>query len=55
MIKYGMKEVKMTDEEIEVFKKLCTPLWYELADKQYPKALLDKIIMNLAEFRAKNN
>ena len=55
MIKYGMKEVKMTDEEIAVFKKLCMPLWYELADKQYPKVLLDKIIMNLAEFRAKNN
>ncbi len=55
MIKYGMKEVKMTDEEITVFKKLCMPLWYELADKEYPKALLNKIIMNLAEFRAKNN
>jgi len=35
MYKYGMKEVKMTPAEIDVFRKRLMPLWDEFAEKGY--------------------
>ena len=55
MYKYGMKEVKMTQAEIDVWKKRLLPLWDEFAEKgYYSKADLAEVKGYLAEFRAKN-
>jgi len=54
MYKYGMKEVKMTPAEIDVFKKRLMPVWDEFAAKgYYSKADLAEIKGLLAEFRSK--
>jgi TRAP-type C4-dicarboxylate transport system substrate-binding protein len=55
MYKYGMKEVKMTPAETDVWKKRLLPLWDEFAAKgYYSKAELAEVKGYLAEFRSKN-
>ena len=55
MIKYGMKEVKMTPAEIDVFRKRLMPVWDEFAEKgYYSKAELAEVKALLAEYRARN-
>jgi TRAP-type C4-dicarboxylate transport system substrate-binding protein len=55
MIKYGMKEVKMTPSEVEVLRNRLIPIWDEFAEKgYYTKAELAEVRGFLAEFRAKN-
>ncbi|MDY6935818.1 MAG: TRAP transporter substrate-binding protein DctP [Spirochaetota bacterium] len=53
MIKYGCTEVKMTPDEIKVFKKRTRPIWNKMAGKLYPKKLLDEVIKYRNEYRAK--
>lgn len=43
MIKYGMKEAKMSPAEIDVFKKKLLPIWDEFAGKYYSKAELEEV------------
>jgi TRAP-type C4-dicarboxylate transport system substrate-binding protein len=55
MYKYGMKEVKLTPAELDVWKKRLMPLWDEFAAKGfYSKAELAEVKALLAEYRAKN-
>ena len=51
MIKYGIKEVKLSDKELERFKRLTRPVWDELADVAYSKNFLDEVVNLLAEYR----
>ena len=51
MIKYGIKEIKLTPGEIELLKKNTLPLWNELAGKEYPRELLDEMLGYLEEYR----
>ena len=53
MYKYGMKEVKMTPAEVDVFKKRLLPVWDEFVGKYYSKADLEEVKGYLAEFRSK--
>ncbi|MDY6932746.1 MAG: TRAP transporter substrate-binding protein DctP [Spirochaetota bacterium] len=53
MIDYGVKEVKMNNEEIEYIKKKTKPMWDKLAGKLYPKKLLDEILYHLKIYRSK--
>ena len=53
MIKYGIKEVKVTPEELERFKKATRPVWDELADKAYSREILDEVVGHLAEYRSR--
>jgi TRAP-type C4-dicarboxylate transport system substrate-binding protein len=54
MYKYGMKEVKMTPAETDVWKKRLLPLWDEFAAKgYYSKADLAEVKNILAEYRSK--
>ena len=54
MLKYGMKEVKMTPAEVEEIKKRVLPLWDEFAaNGTYPKSLLDEIKQTLTDYRAR--
>ncbi|MDY6932753.1 MAG: TRAP transporter substrate-binding protein DctP [Spirochaetota bacterium] len=54
MIDYGIKEVKLTSEEIEEFRKRTMPLWDKLAGKLYPRKLLDEIVYHLRIYRARH-
>ncbi|MDY6854288.1 MAG: TRAP transporter substrate-binding protein DctP [Thermodesulfobacteriota bacterium] len=54
MIKYGMKEVKLTPNEIEVLKGKTRPVWDSLAGKAYSRELLDEILYNLGGYRSKD-
>ena len=51
MIQYGVKEVKLTSDEIEILKKKTRPVWDKLAGKEYPRELLDNILRYLDEYR----
>ncbi|KQC08039.1 MAG: hypothetical protein APR62_05505 [Smithella sp. SDB] len=54
MVKYGMKEVKLTPAELEIWKKRLVPIWDEFAQKgYYSKAELEEVKGYLAEFRSK--
>ncbi|MDI6798315.1 MAG: TRAP transporter substrate-binding protein DctP [Desulfatibacillaceae bacterium] len=48
---YGLREVVMDPEEVQILKDRTRPVWYELADKVYSRALLEEIIRGLAKFQ----
>ncbi|MDY6934663.1 MAG: TRAP transporter substrate-binding protein DctP [Spirochaetota bacterium] len=52
MLKYGCKEVKMTPQEIEVFKKRTRPVWDKMVGKVYSREMLDKVLGLLKKFRS---
>jgi len=55
MIKYGMKEVKMTPAELDILKKRLVSVWDESAEKgYYSRAELAEVKALLAEYRARN-
>jgi len=52
MIDYGhLKEVVMSKDEIEEFKKNLMPIWNEVSGKKFPKKLLDEVIFHLNTYR----
>ncbi|MDY6854798.1 MAG: TRAP transporter substrate-binding protein DctP [Thermodesulfobacteriota bacterium] len=53
MFKYGVKEGELTQDEIEVLKKRTRSVWDRLAGKEYPRELLDSILVHLQEYRSK--
>ena len=55
MIAYGIKEIKLTPKENELLRDTCKELWYEFADKFYPRKMLDEILKNLEVYRAQHN
>ncbi|MDY6853721.1 MAG: TRAP transporter substrate-binding protein DctP [Thermodesulfobacteriota bacterium] len=52
MIKYGIKELKLTPDELEVLKNKTRPVWDKLAGNVYPRELLDTILGHLEEYRS---
>jgi len=52
MIKFGMKETKMTSAELDVFKERLFPVWDKFVGKFYSKDDLAEIKKFLAEYRA---
>jgi TRAP-type C4-dicarboxylate transport system substrate-binding protein len=52
MIKYGLKEVRLTPDEIEVLKKKTRPVWDKLAGREFPRELLNEVIGYLDEYRS---
>ena len=51
LIGEGIKEVVISDVELEKFKNKILPLYDGLADKKYPKFLLDEILKYREEYR----
>ena len=49
--KYGIKKLTFDDEEMKKFEAAAKEVWYELADKLYPKAFLEEILAELEDFR----
>lgn len=52
LIGYGMKEVRLTPKEIEIWEKRTRPVWDMLAGKVYPRELLDVVLGYLEEYRS---
>lgn len=48
---YGLKVITPTPEELDAFKKRTRPVWDQLADKIYPRWLLDKVLRAKEEYR----
>ena len=53
MIKRGMKESIYAPAEMEKMKIKAMEIWDELADKLYPKSLLEELKRQLKDYRAK--
>ncbi len=51
MLKYGIKEVKVSPEELARFKKATRPVWDELAGKAYSHEILNEVIGLLDDYR----
>jgi TRAP-type C4-dicarboxylate transport system substrate-binding protein len=51
MIKYGIKEVKLTPQELDRFKKATRTVWDELAGKSYSRNFLYEVIGHLDDYR----
>ncbi|MDY6855645.1 MAG: TRAP transporter substrate-binding protein DctP [Thermodesulfobacteriota bacterium] len=52
MVKYGLKEVKLTPDEIDLLKKKTRPVWDKLAGKLYPRDMLDEVLDHLRQYRS---
>ncbi|MFH1887088.1 MAG: TRAP transporter substrate-binding protein DctP [Pseudomonadota bacterium] len=55
VLKYGIREGRIAPKDLEAIKERAKSTWYELADKVYPKATLDELLVMLEDFRAQNN
>ncbi len=51
MIKYGIKEVKVSPEELVRFKEATRPVWDELAGSSYSHEILNEVIDLLEGYR----
>ncbi len=51
MLRYGIKEVKVSPEELVRLKKATRPVWDELAGKVYSREILDEVIGLLENYR----
>jgi len=53
--KQGIKPIKLSDKDMAEIDAAAKKVWYELADKVYSKAFLDKILNELKNYRSKKN
>ena len=52
MLKYGMKETRMRQDELTQIREKAKKIWAEMAGRDFPKELLDELQGYLAEFRS---
>lgn len=52
LIKYGIKDTKMTPAALAEMKKVTSQVWTNMTGKIFPKALLDEVLANLRTYRA---
>lgn len=50
-LKKRTKVIKFSNEEMKKIEEEGKKLWFELADKVYPREILDKILKNLEDYR----
>jgi TRAP-type C4-dicarboxylate transport system substrate-binding protein len=53
MVKYGLNVSKMEPEVLKAMEDKTREVWYEMVGKEYDKSLLDELLANLKEFRAR--
>ena len=51
LLSQGIKEVKIPESELKILREKVEPLYWELADKLYPKSLLEEILTYREEYR----
>ncbi|MBW1846260.1 MAG: TRAP transporter substrate-binding protein DctP [Deltaproteobacteria bacterium] len=52
MVKYGIKVSEMKPEELNRIREESMKIWMEMADKDFPKELLDELLLHLRQYRA---
>ncbi len=52
MIHHGKKVIHFSKADMEAIQKASRKFWFELADKLYPRSLLEKILRHLEEYRS---
>ncbi|MDY6933439.1 MAG: TRAP transporter substrate-binding protein DctP [Spirochaetota bacterium] len=52
MINYGCKEIKMTPEEIALFKNRTKPVWDKMVGKAYSREMLNEVLSFRKQYRA---
>jgi len=55
MVKYGIMESRLTNDQLRLMQKKCEKVWDALAGKLYSKDLLKEVKDRLATFRSKQN
>jgi TRAP-type C4-dicarboxylate transport system substrate-binding protein len=51
MYEQGIKPVKWSEDEVKKLEELSRKVWYDLADKLYPRELLEEVIKTIEEYR----
>jgi len=51
MYEHGIKPVKWSEEEVKKLEELSRKVWDDLADKLYPRELLEEVIKTIEEYR----
>ncbi|MFP4475137.1 MAG: TRAP transporter substrate-binding protein DctP [Desulfatibacillaceae bacterium] len=54
LLRYGIREVKVPEDELAEIKTRSRKVWEELAGELYPKDVLHEMMANLEEYREKN-
>ncbi len=54
LLKYGMKETKMTDADYKAVHDQAVTIWDELAGDEFPEEVLEELKGHLEDFRTKN-
>ena len=52
MVKYGIKVSEMTPEELNRIREESIKIWSDMAGKDFPKELLEELLMHLKQYRA---
>ena len=52
MINYGIEDVKISPQTLEEIKNATRPIWFDYADKLYPKEILYELLNHLKEYRS---
>ncbi len=55
MVPKYVKPTAMETKELEKIRKLCKPIWYDMAGTYYSQELLDELIGHLEAFRSSND
>jgi TRAP-type C4-dicarboxylate transport system substrate-binding protein len=51
MINYGIEDVKFSPQALKEIKNATRPIWFDFADKLYPKEILYELLHYLEEYR----
>lgn len=51
-LEYGIKPVRLTEPDLAAMEQAGRNVWTELADKVYPKTMLDKVTAALTDYRS---
>ncbi len=52
LIKYGIRDVRMSDAELAEMKRVTHKVWIDMTGKVFPKSLLDEVLAHLKDYRA---
>jgi TRAP-type C4-dicarboxylate transport system substrate-binding protein len=52
MINYGIEDVKIPQQALDEIIKATRPIWFDFADKLYPKEILNELLHHLQEYRS---
>jgi len=51
MVNYGIEDVKFSNQALQEIMDATRPVWFDFADKLYPKEILSELLHHLNEYR----